>query len=98
MAAITANKKEANGYFPAVCMKCGKPATVATVKNLSWVPPWTGVLILAGALPYIIVVAILTKRATISNLHMRRLLRRRNGSTMLWMLQCGRLRKATHLS
>ena len=65
MAVITANKKEADGHFPAVCMACGQPATVTTVRNMSWVPPWTGVLILAGALPYVIIVLVLTKKATI---------------------------------
>jgi hypothetical protein len=48
--------------LPPVCMACGAPATVRKSKQFSWQPPWVGVLILAGLLPYLIVSLVLTKR------------------------------------
>jgi hypothetical protein len=51
--------------LPGVCMQCGAQAWSQKAKTFSWCPPWTGVLILAGLLPYVIVVAILTKRMTV---------------------------------
>src|ERR1700722_12168700 len=65
MAHLTADTREANGYFPAVCMVCGQPATMTKTKAMSWCPPWVGVLILFGVLPYAVVAAILTKRAAV---------------------------------
>ena len=51
--------------LPDVCMKCGAPATVRKHKTFSWYPPWLAVLLLAGLLPYIIVVLILTKKSRV---------------------------------
>lgn len=48
--------------FPSVCMKCGAPSVVHKSKTFSWYPPWLAVLLLAGALPFIIVALIMTKR------------------------------------
>jgi hypothetical protein len=53
------------GRLPQMCMKCGAAATVERKKSFSWCPPWVGVLILAGLLPYVIVASILTKRMTV---------------------------------
>ncbi len=65
MPQIRLHVKQADGYLPAVCMSCGQPATTTTTKKMQWCPPWVGVLILAGLLPYAIVASILTRRATV---------------------------------
>jgi len=65
MAQMTVDKREANGYFPAVCMVCGEEATVTKTKAMSWCPAWVHLLILVAALPYIIVAMIMTKRAAV---------------------------------
>jgi hypothetical protein len=46
-------------------MCCGAPASTTKVKKMQWCPPWVGVLILAGLLPYVIVAVIMTKRTTV---------------------------------
>lgn len=51
--------------LPAVCMRCGEPATVRKRKGFAWHPPWVIVLIFVAVLVYIIVAAILTKRMTV---------------------------------
>jgi hypothetical protein len=48
--------------MPMVCMVCGEPAVKHYRKNFSWVPGWVHITILAGLLPWAIIVAILTKR------------------------------------
>ena len=65
MAQIRLRLREADGGLPMVCMCCGEPATVLKTKKMQWCPPWVGVLILASPLPYVIVAAILTKRARV---------------------------------
>src|SRR6516162_3224465 len=65
MPEIRMRLREADGYLPAVCMCCGATASTTKVKKMQWCPPWVGVLILAGLLPYVIVAVILTKRATV---------------------------------
>ena len=65
MPEIRMRLREADGYLPAVCMCCGAPASTTKVKKMQWCPPWVGILILAGLLPYVIVALILTKRATV---------------------------------
>jgi hypothetical protein len=65
MAQVRLSVQEADGYLPAVCMCCGKPATKTVTKRMQWCPPWVGVLILAGLLPYAIVASILTRRAVV---------------------------------
>jgi hypothetical protein len=65
MAQVRLTLREAEGRLPAVCMVCGEEATVTKTKKMSWCPPWVGVLILAGLLPYAIVASILTKRASV---------------------------------
>lgn len=65
MAEIRVRLREADGGLPDVCMKCGEPSTVVKTKNMSWCPPWVGILILGGLLPYLIVAMILTKRTRV---------------------------------
>ena len=65
MAQIRLDLAQADGYLPAICMCCGQLATKTVTKRMQWCPPWVGVLILAGLLPYAIVASILTRRAVV---------------------------------
>src|SRR6266852_5675304 len=65
MALVRLHRDDADGYIPDVCMACGEPASATKTNQMSWCPPWVGVLILIGLLPYVIVSLILTQRATI---------------------------------
>ena len=60
MPEIRVHKDEADGELPMICMRCGEPATVTRSRNMSWCPPWVGVLLIAGLVPYVIVALILT--------------------------------------
>jgi len=63
MAKVRLGRFEAEeGRVPRVCMRCGAPATTQRERNFRWTPPWIGVLIFAGLLPYIIVARIMEKR------------------------------------
>jgi hypothetical protein len=53
------------GRLPQVCMSCGEPSDLEKRKKFAWTPPWVGILILAGLLPYIIVASIMTQRCTV---------------------------------
>src|SRR5205823_824723 len=67
MAQVTLRDPEWPGYqLPPVCMRCGAEATVYKTKRFTWYPPWVNVLILAGLIPYAIVVAIMTKRIAVN--------------------------------
>src|SRR5436309_11323322 len=67
MAQVTLRDPEWQGYeLPPVCMRCGAEATLYKRKRFSWYPPWLNVLILAGLLPYAIIVAIMTKRMSVN--------------------------------
>src|SRR5437660_10981816 len=67
MAQVTLRDPEWHGYeLPPVCMRCGAEATLYKRKRFSWYPPWLNVLILAGLLPYAIIVAIMTKRMNVN--------------------------------
>ncbi len=55
----------ADGYLPETCLKCGQKAEHWVKKKFSWYPSWVWILLLAGVLPFAIVAAILTKRATV---------------------------------
>jgi hypothetical protein len=48
--------------LPQICMACGQPAVKHVRRNFSWCPPWIHICIIAGVLPWAIIVAILTKR------------------------------------
>jgi hypothetical protein len=65
MAEIRLDLEEANGALPDMCACCGEPSAVIKTRNMSWFPPWVSFLILAGWLPYLILVLVLTKRATV---------------------------------
>jgi len=65
MAKVRVELHEADGRLPHKCMCCGEEASITKTRNMAWCPPWTVVLILAGLLPYAIVVLILTKRARV---------------------------------
>jgi hypothetical protein len=52
--------------LPDVCARSGKPTDRRVRKTFSWHPPWVGVLLLAGVLPYLIVSVVLAKRMTVS--------------------------------
>src|SRR5262245_2698918 len=51
--------------LPDLCMKCGAPSSVRKKRTFSWYPPWVGVLLLAGLVPFVIVAVILTKRCRV---------------------------------
>src|SRR5262249_54095806 len=66
MAQVKMDVRDADGRLPDVCMCCGEPATTTKERKMSWVPPWVGVTWLAGGpILYIIIAAIMTKRATV---------------------------------
>jgi hypothetical protein len=65
MPEIRLDREVADGRLPMICMRCGEPATVTRSRNMSWCPPWVGVLFLAGLIPYVIVALILTKRTRV---------------------------------
>lgn len=65
MAEIRVHLRDADGGLPEVCMRCGEPSTVVKSRKMQWCPPWVGVLLFAGALPYVIAAAILTKRTRV---------------------------------
>jgi hypothetical protein len=52
--------------LPHVCMQCGAPATTIKVKQFTWHPPWIGLLVLAGLLPYVIVALVLTEKRCVA--------------------------------
>jgi hypothetical protein len=52
-------------YLPEVCMACGQASCTHIRKGFSWYPPWVGVTILAGVLPFAIIATILTKRMSV---------------------------------
>ena len=54
-----------DGVLPPVCVRCGADADRTVRKAFSWYPPWVNVLILAGLLPWLVVVLLMTKRMTV---------------------------------
>lgn len=65
MADVILDLREADGYLPPVCMCCGEPASDTKQRTMTWCPPWVGILILAGLLPYVIIASVMTKRTTV---------------------------------
>lgn len=62
MARVRITRREAErGLLPPVCALTGQPTDDVKRKSFLWQPPWVGVLILAGLLPYLIVSLILRK-------------------------------------
>ncbi|HLW67799.1 MAG TPA: hypothetical protein VKS79_20950 [Gemmataceae bacterium] len=63
MAELRLKQSQTTGdRMPMVCMVCGEPAVKHYRKNFSWVPGWVHITIIAGLLPWAIIVSILTKR------------------------------------
>jgi hypothetical protein len=52
--------------LPPVCMVCAEDSETTVRQNLSWYNPLWNLMFLMGLLPWIIVVLIMTKRATLS--------------------------------
>lgn len=65
MAEIRLDLEEADGGLPDICMCCGEEATVTKTKKMSWCPPWVGFLILVAWPVWLVVMLIMTKRATL---------------------------------
>lgn len=62
MAEVRLGRVEAEqGKLPAVCMRCGAPATTTRRRRFRWRPAWVLALLFFGVLPYIIVAMILDK-------------------------------------
>ncbi len=65
MASIRITRYEAqNNLLPPVCVVSGEPTTDVKRHTFRWTPPWVGILILAGLLPYLIVAMITRKDIT----------------------------------
>ncbi len=66
MAKVRISRREAEGgMLPRVCALTGVPTEDVKKKAFLWQPPWVGVLILGGVLPYVIVASIVQKRMTV---------------------------------
>ena len=65
MAEIRLDREDADGGLPDICMSCGEEATVTKTKKMSWCPPWVGFLILVAWPVWLVVMLVLTKRATL---------------------------------
>jgi MFS family permease len=52
-------------HLPDACVKCGQPAAIRLTRKLAWSNPWLGLLIPLGLLIYVIVAAIVSKRAVV---------------------------------
>ena len=66
MATIRITRYEVRkNLLPSVCMVTGEPTGDSKMHTFRWTPPWVGVLILGGLLPYLIVAMILRKQISI---------------------------------
>ncbi len=66
MATIRITRYEVRkNLLPSVCMVTGEPTGESKLHTFRWTPPWVGVLILGGLLPYLIVAMVLRKQITI---------------------------------
>jgi hypothetical protein len=52
--------------MPGICMRCDERASVYKEKKFSWFPPWIGVMLLVAWPVYLILMAVMTKRMTVS--------------------------------
>jgi hypothetical protein len=67
MAEVRLGRSETeNNQLPAVCMRCGSPATVRVDKNFAWHPPWVWLLLPFGLIPALVLDYLLTKRVRAS--------------------------------
>ncbi len=65
MAQVRVSVDEADGRLPAVCMRCGEPATTTVTRKMQWHPSWVYIMILPGLLIYVIVALIMTKHIAV---------------------------------
>lgn len=66
MATIRITRYEVRkNLLPPVCMVTGEPTGDSKMHTFRWTPPWVGILILGGLLPYLIVAMILRKQIAI---------------------------------
>jgi hypothetical protein len=66
MAKVRITREEAErGLLPPVCALTGVPTEDVKRKGFAWQPGWVSILILAGLLPYLIVVLIMRKTMTV---------------------------------
>lgn len=65
MAQLRLDLHDAVSEMPAVCMRCGEPATVIKTAKLWWHPAWVWVFIVFGYLPYWLVANWLAKWAEV---------------------------------
>jgi hypothetical protein len=54
--------QQVTDHLPSVCVCCGKRATGHKEKTFAWFPRWTYLLLIVGALPYVILAMALQKR------------------------------------
>jgi hypothetical protein len=47
--------------LPNLCLRCGRPAVVHKSRRFAWHPPWVGLLLLAGLIPYAVVALIFAR-------------------------------------
>jgi hypothetical protein len=52
--------------LPPVCMRCGAPTTWVRTREFYWHPPWLGLLVPFGLIPYLIVALALTQKRQVS--------------------------------
>jgi hypothetical protein len=62
---LRGRNQQAKETLPPACMSCGEPTDYYKEKRFTWHPPWINVLILAGWLPYLIIVLVLRKHMTV---------------------------------
>lgn len=62
---LTDRECTVDGRLPPVCVRCGADTDRTVRKTFSWYPPWVNILIVAGLLPWLIVMLLMTKRMTV---------------------------------
>jgi hypothetical protein len=66
MATVEIDRQELEDFrLPLVCMRCGGAADGYKSKLFSWSPPWISLFLLLGVLPFLILIAALTRRVRI---------------------------------
>ena len=66
MARVRLGKYEIEQHrLPQVCMRCGAASTYRKVKHFNWFPWWILLLSPFGVLPFLILLAVLTRRMTV---------------------------------
>lgn len=66
MAEVCIGRAELKQFMlPGVCIRCGGPASVWTRTTFTWLPNWTGWLLLAGVLPYFFLAILIKKKVVL---------------------------------